>query len=173
MPKVPNILTLLLRFRRWLLARFPLVCRHTRLPVGECPGCQAATTEPPDRNKAAGCPVMGRTSQEVGVMPKEITYSDQREYVLMDDGSEGTPGWGGDDPRDGAARRNRPVLRRAAVVGWSREQGHVEIGLNALDVSTQSGSYESGMFATFDRDGINRLIRTLRKARDQAFGADA
>lgn len=24
-----------------------------------------------------------------------------------------------------------------------------------------------------DRDGINRLIRALRKARDQAFGADA
>ncbi len=106
-------------------------------------------------------------------MPKEITYSDQREYVLMDDGSEATPGWGGEDPRDGDARRNRPVLRRAAIVGWSRETGHVEIGVNALDISTHQGSHGTGMFATFDRAGLNRLIRTLRKARDQAYGADA
>ncbi len=106
-------------------------------------------------------------------MPKEITYSDQREYVLMDDGSEGTPGWGGDDPRAGDARRNHPVLRRAAIVGWSREQGHVEIGVDALDISTQASDHVTGMFATFDREGINRLIRTLRKARDAAYGSDA
>lgn len=106
-------------------------------------------------------------------MPKEITYSDQPDYVLMDDGSEATPGWGGDDPRDGDARRNKPVLRPAAIVGWSRETGHVEIGVNALDVSTQNGSDGAGMYATFDREGLNRLIRTLRKARDAAFGSDA
>lgn len=107
-------------------------------------------------------------------MPKEITYGDQHEYVLMDDGSEATPGWGGsEDPRDGEARRNRPVLRRAAIVGWSRERGHVELGVDALDVSTQSSSHVTGMFTTFDREGLNRLIRTLRKARDSAFGSDA
>lgn len=32
---------------------------------------------------------------------------------------------------------------------------------------------EQGWFADLDRDGINRLIRLLRKARDAAFGADA
>lgn len=107
-------------------------------------------------------------------MPKEITYSDQREYVLMDDGSEATPGWAGDDPRDGDARRSRPVLRRGLAVGWSREQAHVEIGLSAFDVSTQHGSHDDpGMYATFDRTGLNRIIRALRKARDAAFGADA
>jgi len=31
----------------------------------------------------------------------------------------------------------------------------------------------NGWHATLDRDGINRLIRSLRKARDAAFGADA
>jgi hypothetical protein len=31
----------------------------------------------------------------------------------------------------------------------------------------------SGWFVTLDRDGINRAIRALRKARDSAFGADA
>lgn len=30
-----------------------------------------------------------------------------------------------------------------------------------------------GWHADLDREGINRLIRTLRKARDQAYGADA
>lgn len=105
-------------------------------------------------------------------MPKEVTYSNQPDYVLMDDGSEATPGWGGDDPRDGDARRNYPVLRRAAIVGWSRESGHVEVGVDALNISTQSGVV-TGMFATFDRDGLNRLIRSLRKARDAAYGSDA
>lgn len=106
-------------------------------------------------------------------MPKEITYSDQRDYVLMDDGNEATPGWGGPDPRDGDARRNYPVLHRGLSIGWSREQGHVEIGMNAFDVSTKQGSHGTGMYATFDRAGLNKIIRTLRRARDQAYGADA
>ena len=106
-------------------------------------------------------------------MPKEITYSTQPEYVVMDDGSEATPAWVGDDPRDGDSRRRKPVLRRAAIVSWSRETGHVQIGLDALAIATGHGSHDTGMYATFDRHGINRLIRALRKARDQAFGADA
>lgn len=31
----------------------------------------------------------------------------------------------------------------------------------------------TGLWGTLDREGCNRLIRTLRRARDQAFGADA
>jgi hypothetical protein len=30
-----------------------------------------------------------------------------------------------------------------------------------------------GVWGTYDRAGLNRLIRTLRRARDQAYGADA
>lgn len=30
-----------------------------------------------------------------------------------------------------------------------------------------------GWFVTLDRDGANRLIRAVRRARDEAFGADA
>jgi hypothetical protein len=30
-----------------------------------------------------------------------------------------------------------------------------------------------GWFVTLNRDGINRLIRALRRARDEALGADA
>lgn len=29
-----------------------------------------------------------------------------------------------------------------------------------------------GLYATLDREGINQLIRVLRRARDQAFGRD-
>ena len=31
----------------------------------------------------------------------------------------------------------------------------------------------NGWYVSLDRDGLNRLIRVLRKARDAAFGADA
>lgn len=99
-------------------------------------------------------------------MPKEITYSNQPEYILMKDGSEIQVS------KTGPFTATGPVLRRAAIVGWSKEQGHVEIGLNALEISTEHGSYNTGMYATFDRAGLNRLIKTLRKARDDAFGRD-
>lgn len=97
-------------------------------------------------------------------MPKEITYSDQPEYIRLEDGSEVEPTF--------APSFGYPVLRRALVVGWSKETGYVEIGLNELDVSTQNGSLNRGMYASFDRAGLNRLIKMLRKARDDAFGRD-
>lgn len=31
----------------------------------------------------------------------------------------------------------------------------------------------TGVWSTLDRDGVNRLIRVLRRARDSTFGADA
>lgn len=31
----------------------------------------------------------------------------------------------------------------------------------------------TGLWGTYDRTGVNRLIRALRRARDSAFGADA
>lgn len=57
-------------------------------------------------------------------------------------------------------------------VGWSREPGHVELATRV------GGDYADdltrpGVFSQLDRDGINRLIRALRKARDAAFGSDA
>lgn len=36
----------------------------------------------------------------------------------------------------------------------------------------ETGKYLS-QFASFDRAALNRMIRTLRRARDQAYGADA
>lgn len=41
--------------------------------------------------------------------------------------------------------------------------------LNAMDVATLS---YRGVWSDLDRDGCNRLVRILRKARDAAFGRD-
>lgn len=67
---------------------------------------------------------------------------------------------------------------RDVVVGWHGANsahtrsgdgcgGTVTIGLT-LDTEDQPET-----FARLDRVAINRLIRTLRRARDAAFGADA
>jgi hypothetical protein len=59
-------------------------------------------------------------------------------------------------------------------VGWSREAEHVQVATVAPDSWLHDQRRQgNGWFVTLDRDQINSLIRTLRKARDQAFGADA
>lgn len=63
-------------------------------------------------------------------------------------------------------------------VRWGREQGYVQVVTKAEDAwggrwSEDEGShFTDGMFVDLDRTGINRLIRNLRRARDQAFGRD-
>jgi hypothetical protein len=60
-------------------------------------------------------------------------------------------------------------------VQWGRDHNEIQIGTyrealpnpGGVDVNTR------GWFINLDRDRINRLIRTLRRARDQACGADA
>lgn len=75
-------------------------------------------------------------------------------------------------------------------VGWSKGEGdHVQIATAVpadskkvrilfYDEETKNWNEydpieDQGLFVQLDRFGINRLIRTLRKARDDAFGADA
>jgi hypothetical protein len=96
---------------------------------------------------------MGEASQEVGVMPKE--YIEDR-YTGHDD--------------DAVAEGSTAKVR----VGWSREQEHVEIATVAPDeIKLEPTPEGNGWFVQLDRSGLNRLIRSLRKARDQAYGADA
>ena len=58
-------------------------------------------------------------------------------------------------------------------VGWGKEQEYVEVAvLHHGEATADSPAAESGWFAQLDRTGINRLIRTLRQARDQAYGRD-
>lgn len=83
-------------------------------------------------------------------------------------------------------------------VGWTREPaGHVQVGAvmaagRAIDAppdaprnlrqlvaswpddagDPDSPGGATGLWSTLDRAGVNRLIRTLRHARDAAFGRD-
>jgi hypothetical protein len=69
-------------------------------------------------------------------------------------------------------------------VGW-HPNGHVQVATVHTDSpATLPGEKQDhddtpppvpfdGWHATLDREGVNRLIRVLRKARDSAFGADA
>jgi hypothetical protein len=62
----------------------------------------------------------------------------------------------------------------ALKIGWSKEAGHVEVATVAPDGMALEPTPEgNGWFVQLDRAGINRAIRTLRKARDDAFGRDA
>lgn len=65
---------------------------------------------------------------------------------------------------------NNPVI---VHVGWN-PNGEVQIAtLNPLVEEPTPGSSERGWYGTYDRNGLNELIRTLRRARDAAYGADA
>jgi len=123
--------------------------------------------------------MMGEASQEVGVMPKERINGDCYDVQV---------GW--DHDRDvqigvtsgldlvedlygscGSMEAIGKALHYAYNSGGfspSLEQA----GRQVLDIVTGVATY-NGIWSTLDRDAVNRLIRVLRKARDQAFGADA
>lgn len=100
-------------------------------------------------------------------MPKETTYSDQPMFFRREDGGQ----YPADQYRDGEGVKT--LLHHGVQVGWNRN-GWVEIG--ATTFVGETGEIESpfnGCFLSLGRDGVNRVIRVLRKARDQAFGSDA
>lgn len=65
------------------------------------------------------------------------------------------------------------------AVGWRNEGdvGSVQLGVVEsawVDIKVDGKALdEKGLFMDLDRAQINRLIRNLQRARDQAFGADA
>ncbi len=101
-------------------------------------------------------------------MPKESIFSSDGPFGIMEDGSEVPAG-------QLAPEEGHIIYDRAVAVAWSRasenRDGNVEVGAELL--TTADGSREDWLFLSLDRAGINRLIQTLRRARDQAFGADA
>lgn len=99
-------------------------------------------------------------------MPKELIYTDTRPFVITSDGGEHAAGQGIPLPEGSS----ESVYQRAVHVGWSRRK-YVEVGVARLNIATEW--VEEGTFTSLDRDGVNRLIRTLQKARDAAFGKDA
>lgn len=68
-------------------------------------------------------------------------------------------------------------------VGWDRDsniqvasladEGEKRVrDILAAEERDPTGRVFDGWYVTLDRDGVNKLIRTLRRARDQAFGRD-
>jgi hypothetical protein len=72
-----------------------------------------------------------------------------------------------------------------AVVGWAPDE-YVQVGVQThggdpivkvLGAGEEPRAFTemaefTGLWGTFDRVGVNRLIRALRRARDQAYGKD-
>lgn len=85
------------------------------------------------------------------------------------------------DPEKGLVEGNTrqvPIEMSALKVGWSREAEHVELAVVTMETDNEklAGTFaEHGdevRYMQLDRRGINRIIATLRKARDNAFGRD-
>lgn len=113
-------------------------------------------------------------------MPKQIIRGTDYNFVPM---PEGVP-----EPFFPPDCR-LPILQ----VGWSKAPtGHVEVETedrtmlkqlieqlqdadhaNVETIVLEYFRHSAGFWMTLDRDGINALINTLRKARDDAFGKDA
>lgn len=100
-------------------------------------------------------------------MPKEITYAEDATFLLMPNGDEISEH--DFDPAKAEEFEGGKWRRRGVQVGWMRDR-HVEIGAASFDPSREMP--KDGVFMTLNRDGVNRLIRSLRKARDSAFGRD-
>lgn len=112
-------------------------------------------------------------------MPREqINYpksADLAELVVSDTGGEAVPDK--DSPIPGEViRRNAPTLH----VGWHRNawlqlsiEGDVTYFRFAADTPDGSTSDRSTVYTEpLTRDEVNKLIRSLRRARDQVFGRD-
>jgi hypothetical protein len=65
--------------------------------------------------------------------------------------------------------------QRAIKVTWAREEngGHVQMCVFEHDSEDEyTKEHELPQYVSMDRDAINRTIRILRRARDQAYGRD-
>jgi hypothetical protein len=100
-------------------------------------------------------------------MPKEVVYGDDIPFGTP----EQPPGHG----------------RSIVEVRWAHEReggDHVQVVSKCVDSATggrlvkddeggpETIHYTDGFYVGLDRRGINKMIRALRRARDQAFGRD-
>lgn len=76
----------------------------------------------------------------------------------------------------------KEVIRNASALGddqlchteirWSRDQ-YVQLATVRKTEDYSKNGDVQGWFVDMDRNSLNELIRVARRARDQAFGADA
>jgi hypothetical protein len=105
--------------------------------------------------------------EKSGEMPREITYGEQPAFLAMADGNEYPAGSVEAKKFEGTGAGK--YRRRGVEVSWVNG-GVVEVGVAAFDPAKERPN--GGVFTTLDRDGINKMIRTLRIARDAAYGKD-
>lgn len=61
------------------------------------------------------------------------------------------------------------------AVGWTKDRS-VQIGVvqgPPVELTINGKPADPGLWMDLDREGCNRLIRSVRKARDSAYGPDA
>lgn len=94
-------------------------------------------------------------------MPKEYINSQDfdRRYPLVN--PDGSP----------SGELSKPDYT-AGRVTWGRDDMHVALSIVDFE-KDPDGMDEAVKYLNLDRSGCNRLIQTLRRARDSAFGADA
>ena len=100
---------------------------------------------------------MGGLERE-GVMPKETVYGTWRPVSI-------------DTPPEKHEMAAAPFR---VDVAWGRD-AVVQLSTLTNDgygIKTIDPESPDGLWVTLERDGLNRLIRTLRRARDQAYGVD-
>lgn len=80
-------------------------------------------------------------------------------------------------PRDRARADEQGGQVPATLVSWSRDGEYVQLA-TVIQAGTTGAlqpveaEVDQGLFMDLDRRSINALMRVLRRARDQAFGAD-
>lgn len=82
--------------------------------------------------------------------------------------------YGGEAATIGAALRARLGLDELYDrEGSQLDYDNADLGRMVLDAVTGSTPFGTSVWTHPDRQGINRMIRLLREARDQAYGKDA
>lgn len=92
-------------------------------------------------------------------MPKEYIYSENhgREAVIFEETAEGQ------------VPRTEVLDWDAVKVSWSKESDSLQIAV--VDYAKDPDGFEA-RHISLDRNGANRLVRFLRRGRDDAFGKD-
>ena len=87
-------------------------------------------------------------------MPKEYIRSMDHGRMVTLDGSD----------------EQRVVDWDALKVGWAKDRPGIDLAV--VNIDGDPDGFEA-QYINLDRDGCNRLIRVIRRARDDAFGKDA
>jgi hypothetical protein len=118
-------------------------------------------------------PVTGKSVKE-GIMPKEFVHNAYwgqfgRSHEDCEHGMSEAE-W------SACAGQQVPLDMAALKVGWSKETGHLELAIceyeNGHFVEHALNDETTPRYIQVDRAGVNRMIKVLRQARDDAFGKD-